>query len=623
MAEYVDFHYTPLEGRITGKQVLKQTEDAINDLGNRVYNAEVTSEDVQEALDNSQQAIDIANDALAAVTTDKAVWFNNVADMKAANLVNGNVAATKGYTLYNDGNGAFYAIRQKKGGDVDDGVNIIFLDNVSVAERINEFNLIAKKNIIYVVNVAELKASDGKIGSVYGTLGYYTANDGGAGIYTIRAMTASDVEDNISTIFLDNGNVAELIESAEIYNEESIKWALNNNPKKQFHGCVITINNPIDISAYKNYSPQITFTDCTFVLNSNMLTWAINYTSIPRFVNCVFHGNGNAIVDDNLYTSTSFFLNCLFDNVAFSKHGIFCQSARFIGCRFFGETDFITTNAVYDATFAECQGESEFTGKLVVTEPGGTYGGVTLLRLVDCIFEGRGDFSSKELLTLRQGTVVVENCYFELLNGGLMTMTLSSDANKRAMLLEIKNCKLSWTCENRAFVELNNADIAANYSSASRCQIEIARCSFDTSGTNQNILSRYDLPNTLIHGSMFFSGKFRFGFEDTIKRVSVSNVATWETGQIRLKPLTGGAYLIVWNYSGQAWRLNMAICGVAHNVPYALSVIDGTVYTVTVDSDTGEWIVAGINASSATTRLVMPIGQVMLNTCKYYMNEKN
>ena len=216
MAEYVDFHYTPLEGRITGKQVLKQTEDAINDLGNRVYNAEVTSEDVQEALDNSQQAINIANDALAAVTTDKAVWFNNVADMKTANLVNGNVAATKGYTLYNDGDGAFYAIRQKKGGDVDDGVNIIFLDNGSVAERINEFNLIAKKNIIHVVNVAELKASDGKIGSVYGTLGYYTANDGGAGIYTIRAITASDVDDGGSVIFLENGNVAELIVSDEI-----------------------------------------------------------------------------------------------------------------------------------------------------------------------------------------------------------------------------------------------------------------------------------------------------------------------------------------------------------------------------------------------------------------------
>lgn len=211
MAEYVDFHYTPLEGRITGKQVLKQTEDAINDLGNRVYDAEVTSEDVQEALDNSQQAVDIANDALAAVTTDKAVWFNNVADMRAANLVNGNVAATKGYSLYNDGNGAFYAIRQKKGGDVYDGVNIIFLDNGSVAERINEFNLIAKKNIVYATNVAELKSSDGKIGSVFGTLGYYTLNDGGSSIYTIRAKTQEDVDDGGSIIFLDNGNVAELI----------------------------------------------------------------------------------------------------------------------------------------------------------------------------------------------------------------------------------------------------------------------------------------------------------------------------------------------------------------------------------------------------------------------------
>ena len=231
MAEYVDFHYTPLEGRITGKQVLKQTEDAINDLGNRVYDAEVTSEDVQEALDNSQQAINIANDALAAVTTDKAVWFNNVADMKTANLVNGNVAATKGYTLYNDGNGAFYAIRQKKGGDVDDGVDIIFLDNGSVAERINEFNLIAQKNIIYVVNIAELKASDGKIGSVYRTLGYYTANDGGAGLYSIRTKTQSDVDDGGSIIFLANGNVAEKIKTnAEILSGMIDEIDLNRSP---------------------------------------------------------------------------------------------------------------------------------------------------------------------------------------------------------------------------------------------------------------------------------------------------------------------------------------------------------------------------------------------------------
>ena len=43
MAQY-DFHYLPLEGKITGKQVLQQTEDAINDLGNRIVDIETDTE---------------------------------------------------------------------------------------------------------------------------------------------------------------------------------------------------------------------------------------------------------------------------------------------------------------------------------------------------------------------------------------------------------------------------------------------------------------------------------------------------------------------------------------------------------------------------------------------------
>lgn len=43
------------------------------------------------------------------------------------------------------------------------------------------------------------------------TNGYYAINDGGAAVYTIRAKTAGDVEDGRYVIFMDNGNVAELI----------------------------------------------------------------------------------------------------------------------------------------------------------------------------------------------------------------------------------------------------------------------------------------------------------------------------------------------------------------------------------------------------------------------------
>ena len=57
MSEYVDFHYMPLEGKITGKQVLKQTEDAINDIGEKVYSLDIDSSLIDEAIETSKKLI--------------------------------------------------------------------------------------------------------------------------------------------------------------------------------------------------------------------------------------------------------------------------------------------------------------------------------------------------------------------------------------------------------------------------------------------------------------------------------------------------------------------------------------------------------------------------------------
>ena len=213
MAEYVEFHYMPLEGKITGKQVLKQTEDAINDLGQHVYEIDIDDEKIQEAIDTSNQAISTAEAALSAVTTNRAMWFNTVAEMKETDIDIGITAATRGEGVFNDGDGAFYAVRSIKGGDVD-GENTVFLDNGNVAERIRQFNLIAKGNK-YIANVAELRIIDAEIGNVYATKGYYTENDGGNGVYLIRADNG-DTDDGGSTIILNNGNVAELITDGSI-----------------------------------------------------------------------------------------------------------------------------------------------------------------------------------------------------------------------------------------------------------------------------------------------------------------------------------------------------------------------------------------------------------------------
>ena len=61
-----DFHYTPTgTGVISGKEVLEQTEDAINDLGNTaISGVEEALDKAEQALTNSQNAVDDAQTAL-------------------------------------------------------------------------------------------------------------------------------------------------------------------------------------------------------------------------------------------------------------------------------------------------------------------------------------------------------------------------------------------------------------------------------------------------------------------------------------------------------------------------------------------------------------------------------
>lgn len=66
-------------------------------------------------------------------------------------------------------------------------------------------------NIAFFNNVAALRVSDIAPGITAGTKGYYDVNDGGNGLYSIREKDVSDVDDGGSIIFLNNGNVAELI----------------------------------------------------------------------------------------------------------------------------------------------------------------------------------------------------------------------------------------------------------------------------------------------------------------------------------------------------------------------------------------------------------------------------
>lgn len=367
MSEYVDFHYMPLEGKITGKQVLKQTEDAINDLGNKVYNLDIDEERIDEAIEKSEQAIDTANSALSAVTTDRSVWKNNIAEMKATDIELGVTAATRGKNLYNDGDGAFYVVRQKKSGDTD-GEDAVFLDNGNVAERLKQFDFIAKgNNIIYVENVDTLRLADAIVGNVYGTIGYYSANDGGSSIYAIRSKTQDDMDDGGSLIFLDNGNVAELIVINKTVNvkqfgatgdgvtddtvaiQHAINYAESNNANDDFVIYIpsICLTETLTISNTSNRGKLVfdgtggfLCTD-TQLFQSNSDAW-YNFVGNIEFRNISFHSeesNGFFVMPGYPFIDCTFD-NCVFENVdTIVKSSVFIQTIKITGCTIRGGAD--------------------------------------------------------------------------------------------------------------------------------------------------------------------------------------------------------------------------------------------------------------------------------------------
>lgn len=64
---------------------------------------------------------------------------------------------------------------------------------------------------VWLDTVEDLIAANIPAGNTAGTKGYLALGDGGNALYTVRVRDAGDVDDGGSIIFMDNGNVAELI----------------------------------------------------------------------------------------------------------------------------------------------------------------------------------------------------------------------------------------------------------------------------------------------------------------------------------------------------------------------------------------------------------------------------
>ena len=112
-----DFHYTPTgTGVISGKEVLEQTEDAINDLGNTaISGVQEALDKAEQALTNSENAVDDAQNALNTANNAEGVAIQAQTDVgnlsgTVANIGNrvttaeGNISNLQGRMTTAEGN---------------------------------------------------------------------------------------------------------------------------------------------------------------------------------------------------------------------------------------------------------------------------------------------------------------------------------------------------------------------------------------------------------------------------------------------------------------------------------------------------------------------------------------
>lgn len=305
--------------------------------------------------------------------------------------------------------------------------------------------------------------------------------------------------------------------------------ALTANPlvKRTFIGKEIIVSDTIDVSGTN--LGAITFTDCTFNLDSDMFTWSDQFRSLPTFVNCTFIGNGHCIVSGKKYVNGVRFINCTFNECKFTAEATFVQSPKFILCRWSGTSDFMISNAVYDCVFSTCAWENDWQATLLKTVPDGLYKGSVQLRFDNCVIEGQ---TQKEFLHISSGgELSVKNCYIESVTKGFANFSDPNLPNPR-LNIEFRNNKLSWTSNDFALINVSN-----DYPQAvalSRYKIVIDQCTFDTGGENQRVLSRLDLEGTEITRSMFLGSSTRFDFSDTKIRANSAKLRLWNGARTTL-----------------------------------------------------------------------------------------
>ena len=192
------------DGLIELQQLYVQLKDYVD---NYFDNLDIQQE-VSDKIDAMVESGQLQEIITAYLQVKGVLGFDTVADMKAGtNFIDGSIARTLGRLLYNDGEGAFYKIRDLKNTDVIDEINIIAITDYPdlVAELIKPISDEKIKSLedtrAKIYDTFADAAADANIANVpyIQTKGFYEVGDNGAGLYEITNTAINSISIEIAT----------------------------------------------------------------------------------------------------------------------------------------------------------------------------------------------------------------------------------------------------------------------------------------------------------------------------------------------------------------------------------------------------------------------------------------
>lgn len=236
-------------------------------------------EEINNKLDEMAQSGELSDIIAQYLELQGLLCYNNINEMKnATNIAEGSFTKTYGENTYNDGNGAFYKVRQLINTDIIDNINIVALTNYPtlVCERIPENGVTLKiEQILPEIPINntqyEIIKSENNLNITEIPTSYYE------NLENARKLTLENTQNNllkVATFNIENSNVPYDTELNGIKKLTKLQNIFN-----KIGACILGINETFDGTIY----PANEFLTTEFLENYRQVTTWENIIPMLNF----------------------------------------------------------------------------------------------------------------------------------------------------------------------------------------------------------------------------------------------------------------------------------------------------------------------------------------------------